>query len=267
MKKIAIIGGGVALLAGLLALGGTTSQYMKTAWRQATEQISELESTEFMIERLETTIKDLDPAIHTVEHQIAKEEVQVEQLQDRLANVDERLSKAKTDIMRLTDDLKRSDEVFVYVGKSYARAQVEEDLERRFELFKSQETTAEQLREIVKARETSVEAARKKLGAMESQKKQLEVDLEQVKARLETLKAKQSASEIAVDDSALSRAKELRDQIEARLRLGEKMVESETKIEGEIQLDEPEPAGDIVEQVTRHFEKGDASHGVAIQLD
>ncbi|HEV7281488.1 MAG TPA: hypothetical protein VGN57_14905 [Pirellulaceae bacterium] len=267
MKKIAIIGGGVALLAGLLALGGTTSSFVKTAYRQATEQLSELESTEFMIERLETTIEDLDPAIHTVEQQIAREEIQVEKLQGRLASVDERLTKAKTDIMRLTDDLKRSDEVFVYVGKSYARVQVEEDLARRFELFKSQETTAEQLREIVQARETSVEAARKKLGAMETQKKQLEVDLEQVKARLETLKAKQSASEIAVDDSALSRAKELRDQIETRLRLGEKMVDAEAKIEGEIQLDAPEPAGDIVDQVTRHFEKGSTDRGVVIQLD
>jgi DNA repair exonuclease SbcCD ATPase subunit len=266
MKKIAIIGGGVALLIGLLSVGGATSSYVKTAWRQASEQLSELESTEFMIERLETTIQDLDPAIHTVEHQIAKEEVQVEQLQERLGGMQERLAKAKTDMLRLTEDLKRSDEVYVYVGKSYARSQVEEDLERRFDLFKSQETTAEQLREIVKARETSLDAARKKLGAMESQKKQLEVDLEQVKARLETLKAKQNASEIAVDDSALSRAKELRDQIEARLRLGEKMVESEQKIEGEIQLEEEAPKGDIVEQVTRHFDKN-APEGVVIQLD
>lgn len=267
VKRIAIVGAGVALLAALLTVGGKTSSYVSTLWTQTSERVQELESTEFMVERLHTMIKDLDPEIHDVQLKIAKEEHEVDELQARLSGMEERLAKGKADILRMKGDLERSDNVFVYVGKSYARNEVETDLERRFEVYKSQETTGDQLREIVAARETSLGAAREKLGVMQSQKEQLKVDLEQLKAQMEMLKVKQAASEIAVDDSALSDAKNLRDTIKGRLSVAEKMIAADGRVEGEIQLDEPAPTGDILEQVTRHFDAPLANEDVAIQLD
>jgi hypothetical protein len=84
-------------------------------------------------------------------------------------------------------------------------------------------------------------------------KRQLEVECENLDARLKMVEVSQTASELNVDESRLGRAKELVAELRSRLQVAEKLVGSESTFQGEIQLDE---AGteDIVDQVAEYFD-------------
>ena len=97
---------------------------------------------------------------------------------------------------------------------------------------------------------------------------QLEVDVENMEARLEMVKVAQSTSEFNFDDSQLARTKELCRDIAARIDVAEKLVNAETTYPGQINLDAEETGASISDQITSYFdasEKADAT--VAVKLD
>jgi hypothetical protein len=131
------------------------------------------------------------------------------------------------------------------------------------------EATLSKLTQVLAARERGLEAGREKLKAMQSAKGQLEVDVENMEARLEMVKVAQSTSEFAFDDSRLSRTKELCRDIAARIDVAEKLVNAETTYPGQINLDEEEATGTTIsDQVTAYFHASQqADESVAVKLD
>ena len=127
------------------------------------------------------------------------------------------------------------------------------DLANRFERYQTNDATLESLREIHQARTRSLEAARRKLQGMLASKRQLEVDVENLEARLKMVEVAQTASEINVDDSRLGRAKELITDLRTRLDVAERIVNAEGHYRGEILMDDPR-AENIVDHVTEYFE-------------
>jgi len=115
------------------------------------------------------------------------------------------------------------------------------------------------------ARQRSLEAARQKLEGMLASKRQLEVEVEHLEARLKMVEAAQTTSDYQFDDSQLSRAKELVTDLRTRLDVAEKLVNSDGYLSGEIPLAEPAPEN-IVEEVTEYFDGG-ASHVAEIAVD
>jgi chromosome segregation ATPase len=224
----------------------------------ARETIADNVPIDFEIKRAKEMIRTLDPEIRKNMEMIAKQEVAVSQLEEQLERVDEQLARSKGDIQRLTGDLNRGSSTFVYAGRSYSEQQVRTDLTRRFERHKTQEATADKLRKILNARETGLQAAKEKLQEMQAAKRQLEVEVANLEARLELVQVAQTASEINFDDSHLSRTKELVQSISTRIGVAEKLVNADTSAVDQIQLDEPQ-SKDIVEEITRHF--GDANPG------
>ena len=109
------------------------------------------------------------------------------------------------------------------------------------------------LKEMQSARQRSLEAARQKLEGMLATKRQLEVDVEHLEARLKMVEAAQTTSDYKFDDSQLSRAKELVTDLRTRLEVAEKLVNAEGSFRDEIPLDQPAPEN-IVDQVTEYFQ-------------
>ena len=68
------------------------------------------------------------------------------------------------------------------------------DLANRFDRFKTSDATLASLREIQTARQKSLDAARQKLDGMLAAKRQLEVDVENLEARLKMVEVAQTAS-------------------------------------------------------------------------
>jgi hypothetical protein len=254
IKKAFWVGAGAVLLLGLL-FGRDAMSYVSTGYSRMHAAVNDSVPLEFQLDRARQMIKDLDKPIQNSMHLIAKEEVEVAKLSRLVERSEKDLAKAKTEIMRLKGDLDRGGSNFVYAGHTYSEKQVKDDLSNRFERFKVTEQTNAMRRQVLAAREKGLAAAREKLTAMEASKRQLEVDVENLVARQKMIEVAQTASEINIDDSQLARTRELVGDIGSRLEVAEKLVNTDTQLHGEINLEQPEES-DITEKVTKYFDGG-----------
>jgi chromosome segregation ATPase len=251
----------------LLALlfGRDTCSYITTSLGSVRQAVRDQIPVEMEITRARDMVKNLDPEIQQNMHLIAREEVGLKNLKDEIAKSEKQMAKYKNEIERLTTDLGRKDSIYTYNGVTYTSKQVENDLTRRFELFKDREGNLDKLKEIVGARQERLAAANEKLRAMRSAKEQLLVDIEHIEARNEMVKVAQTTSQLNFDDSRLARTKDLIRNIGTRIDVAEKLVTSNHS-GGHIALDEPENS-DITERVTEYFNKANQESPTVVKLD
>ena len=236
LKRVFIIGGGVLLVLVLL-FGKSTISYIRTSAGYISDAAQESVPIEFQIDRARGMIKDLVPEVRKNMHVIAKEEVEVQRLDEQIAQTETRLAKEKEHLLRLKTDLASGKSNFTYAGRSYTADEVKTDLANRFERYKTGEATLASLKQILNARQRSLEAARQKLEGMLAAKRQLQVEVENLEARLQMVAAAQTTSNYQFDDSRLGQVKELIAKLRTRLDVAEKLVNAETKYQGEIPLE------------------------------
>jgi len=252
VKKGLWVAAGGMLLA-LLIFGRDAASYVSTSASRVQDSVRDNVPIEFEIDRARKMVKDLVPDIQRNMHVIAKEEVEVERLQKEIARLGESQQAKRDEIMQLRADLTSDRDVYRYAGREYTNEQVKADLAHRFERYKTSDATVASLRDILAARERSLTAARNKLDEMLAAKRQLEVDVEHLEARLRTVEVAQTTSERTFDDSKLSRAKDLVGDIRSRLSVAEKLVHAENSYTGEIPVSTT-TTGEVVDEVTEYFE-------------
>lgn len=264
LKKVVIVGAGAALLAGLI-FGRDAFSYVGTSLGLVKKTVKESVPIDFQIERARHMIKDLDPEIRNNMHLIAREEVDVANLKLQLAEATKQLEKERKDIVRLKTDLDQGGSTFVYAGTTYSQKQVETDLTRRFERFKTREATSDKLQKILNARESGLVAANDKLKGMQGAKRQLEVEIENLKARVEMVRVAESTSNFNFDDSKLARTRDTIKDISARIDVAEKMANVSTSLPDQIKLDDPETKN-IRDEITKYFNEHPNAENV-VKLD
>jgi len=263
VKRVIIIGSG-AMLLGVLMFGRDAVSYVRTSAGYVKESIHDSVPIEFQIERARGMVKGLVPEVRKNMHVIAKEEVEVQRLEEQIAKATERLDTERGQLMRLKSDVAGGKDSLRYAGRSYSREQVRADLANRFERYKTGEATLASLEQIHAARQRSLEAARQKLEGMLASKRQLQVEVENLEARLQMLAAARTTSEFQFDDSRLGRVKELIANLRTRLDVADKLISAESDFHGEIPLDAVAPEN-IVDQITEYFsEEGPQSDAVAL---
>jgi predicted nucleic acid-binding Zn-ribbon protein len=251
VKKVILGGAGAGMLC-LVLFGREAVSYVGTTAGWFKDSVKNSVPVEFEIDRARRMVKDLVPDIRKNMHVIAKEEVEVARLDKQIASAEARQEKDRGDLTRLKADLSTGKDLFQYAGRSYSAEQVKIDLANRFERFKTHDATLASLKEMHLARQRSLEAARQKLEGMLAAKRQLEVDVEHLEARLKMVEAAQTTSDYKFDDSQLSRAKELVSDLRTRLDVAEKLVNTEGYLRDEIPLTESAPEN-IVEEVTEYL--------------
>jgi chromosome segregation ATPase len=259
LRKLGVTIAAVAMIGGFF-FGRDAFSYVSTAAGWVKASVRNSVPVEFEIERARKLVKDLVPDIRRNMHVIAQEEVEVERADKQIAEQESQLSKEREEMLRLKTDLSSGKSEFDYGTRKYTTDEVKTDLARRFERYKTHDATLASLRDIRAARTRSLDAARQKLDGMLAAKRQLEVDVENLEARLKVVEVAQTNCNYSFDDSQLGRAKELIADVRSRLAVAERMVQVEDKLQGEIPLDEPTPAN-IVEQVSEYF--GGAPNQVA----
>jgi len=240
LKKGLIVAAGAALLGGLI-FGPDALSYVGTSLGWVKQSVRESVPIEFEIERARGMCKDLVPDIRKNMHVIAKEEVEVERLGKEIAQLDGRLEKEKSAMMTLRGDLGSSSAQFVYAGRKFTAQQVEKDLANRLERYKTNQATLDSLRDMQAARQRNLEAARQKLDGMLAAKRQLEVDVQNLEARLKMVEVAQTTSDCNIDDSRLGRVKELIGDLRSRLSVAEKLANADQYLESEIPVSEEDP--------------------------
>ncbi|MEX0939634.1 MAG: hypothetical protein WDZ59_17350 [Pirellulales bacterium] len=263
MLKKGICLTGALFLLSMLFFGRDAVSYVWTSASQVKDSVRSSVPVEFEIERARREVKNLVPDIRRNMHVIAKEEVEVERLDNEIAKLETRLADDRGDLMRLQSDLSSGKPSFHYAGRSYSEEQVKSDLSRRFQRFQTNDATLASLRDIHLARQRSLDAARQKLEGMLAAKRQLEVDVENLEAKLKMVEVAQTTSDYNFDDSRLARVKELVADIRTRLDVAGKLANADVKFQDEIPL-EAEAPDDIVEQVTEYFHEKDHDSTVEV---
>lgn len=265
IKKVLVSGAVLALLSGLF-FGRDAVSYVSTSVGWVKDSVKDSVPIEFEIQRARNMIRDLDPEIARNMHLIASEETQISGLREDLMASQKQLEKDRRDVMRLKTDLEHGGSQFVYAGVSYTHSQVETDLTRRFERFKVKEATVDKLNKILAARDAGLVAANEKLKSMQGSKRQLEVEIENLKARLEMVKVAQSTNNFVFDDSKLARTRQALKDIKARIDVAEKLANANVASPDQINLEESE-SRNIVDEVAKYFKDGSGMAENIVRLE
>lgn len=269
-KKLALAGGAVALLSSV-TVGVPLMSYARCGVNYLKESTSEAMPMEWELKRARQMITDLKPEIEMNAKRIAREKVEVARLQKQVQEGESRLAKTQSDIERLSADLRSDSQYYTYAGHTYTSAQVKTDLNNRFKRFKTRRATVDKLDQMLAAREASLNSAHERMEAMLNAKRQVEVEVENLQARLAALRVAQTSSELNLDDSQLARTRELLDEIAVRIDVEEETIAVDGAYfgSGEINLDEPSDE-DLLDQISSYFGDADAETDeslVAIQLN
>ena len=256
LKKILILSAiGVGSTIALASTGAWS--YMRCGIRTASDTVRDSVPIDWEIKRARQMIADLKPEIAKNLQVVAREEVGVQRLATEIKAKETQLAKSRSDIMRLKGDLESGSVKFVYAGRNYSQVQVKEDLSNRFKQFQVHEETTSKLNQVLSAREKNLEAARRKLDGMLAAKRELEVEVENLQARVTMVEVAQTTSPVSIDDSHLSSTRQLLDDIRTRIDVAERMVASEGALEGTIPLDEP-ASENLLEEIADYFGEGRA---------
>ncbi len=256
IAKKAVIGVAAAAVLSTLVFGRDVVSYVKTFGSSAREAIKAEVPIEFEIQRARDMVANLVPDIRQCMHVIAEEEVNVEHLSKEIARAENDLGKQKDEILALRRHVDSGRQVYQTSSRAYSCNEVKRDLSSRFERYKTAETTIASKRQILAAREQSVVAAREKLEGMLNEKRNLEVQLENLDARLKTVQAAQTASSVQLDDSQLSRAKKLIGELNKQLDVAQKMLDADGKFTGLIPVEAASQVPeDLSNQIDEYFGK------------
>jgi chromosome segregation ATPase len=238
----------------VLIFGKHLHSYVGTAAGWVQDSVKQAIPMEFEIDRARNMVKNIMPEIRKNMQIIAKEEVEVDRLSQEITQLNKKQDKDRADLTSLRDDLTSGGSTFRFASRTYTVDQVKCDLANRLERYQTSDATLASLREMQEARQKSLDAAREKLDEMLAQKRQLEVDVENLEARLKMVEVAQTSSSYNFDDSQLGNLKELIGDLRTRLSVEEKMVNAEDKLQGEIPVDQPATATDnIVQRVTEYL--------------
>ena len=265
LKKMIVTGGAIALLSSI-TVGGPLLSYAKCGIQWIRGAATDSVPLEWELKRARQMIVDLKPEIEVNAKRIAHEKIQVTRLEKQLTESDVRLAKAQSDIERLTADLQNESQSYTYGNRTYTSTQVKDDLGNRFKRFKTRQATATKLQQMLSARQSSLKTAHERMDAMLSAKRQLEVEVENLQARLGALRVAQTTSELNLDDSQLSQTRGLLDDIATRIDVEEETMEVGSTYFGEIDLDEPNDEN-LLDEIANYFGDNNNESLVAIQLD
>lgn len=259
IKKTLFVVGGLALL-GLFCFGRNATSYVGTTAGWVRDSVKDSVPIQFEIDRARNMVRELLPDIRKNMHVIAKEEVEVERLKKQIEGSEQKLDKDRNELMSLKSDAASGKDTFHYAGRTYSKQQVRIDLANRFGRYKTNEATLTSLRDILNAREQGLSAARQKLESMLAAKRQLEVEVENLEARLKMVEVAETSSNYNFDDSQLGRVRELVSDLRTRLQVSEKLAAVEGTLHEQIPVDAP-ATENIVDEVAEYF--GDKSVKVA----
>lgn len=247
---------------GVAALGVLTSfvfgrdvmSYVRTWGNSVRQTVKKEVPVEFEVARARELVENLVPDIRNCMHVIAEQEVDVDQLTAEMTRKQTELATQKDAIQWRGSELKSGKTSFEIAGQKYSAEQVRADLAKRFERFKISEDTLKREQKILDARQAALKANREKLDNMLAAKTDLELQLEQLEARLKSVQAAETISTVSIDDSELTRAKKLIRELNKQIDVREKVMATDGKLTDLIPIEPKNTAPkDLESQIESYF--------------
>jgi peptidoglycan hydrolase CwlO-like protein len=249
VKKVVLVGLGVALLVTLL-FGTRVTSYTATAIGQMRQRIDDTVPVEFKLKDARNQLAKLDPEVNQMKYEFARQQLRVDRLQEEVVAAREGLDEQLAGIVRLKDHLDSGETMFVSRDRSYSVTEVQADLKRRWDLYKTSQAIVDTKAQVLTAQQAGLDAARQKIAETESKREQLEVEIAQLEARMKLVEVAKTASDLHFDDSRISRLRESLDDIRSRIEVEEHLLDA---VDGEsfngIPLEEEVATGDVINEI------------------
>jgi len=260
MIKKLIIGAGVLVGLPLFIFGTSAMSYLTTARDNVREAVKREVKPEFEIDRVKGLVEKVVPAITDCMNVICEQQVDIEHLQDEIVRREDALADQEKILLSMSKDLESGDKEIQYVSRTYTSDEVKRDLSLRFEKFKVAKDALERDRKILKAREKALAANQEKLENMIATKQDLEVQIVELEARLKSIRAQETVSEMNFDDSKLAQAKSAIRDLNKSLDVKERMLDVEGRFVNLIPTEDvrkvPE---DLTAQIHDYLKRSDES--------
>ena len=255
MIKKVLIGSAIAIVAGYFFFGKGLFSYARTAANEIRDSVRGEVPLDFEVKRARDQVEAIVPDIRKCMQLVAEQQVNIEHLQSDVERHTASLEEQKQAIVALRDHVASGAEHYVSYGREFSQDEVRRDLHRKLQRYELSEQELERDRQVLEAHRKMLAANQQKLDEMLSAKRDLEVQIVQLEARLKTLQAAEAASALEFDDSQLAQAKKLIGELNKQLDVRAAMLEAEGKFTDGIAVEsEPETAPvDILEQIDAKF--------------
>lgn len=263
MKKLILGVVGVAMVAGLL-FGSNLMPYAQTAYDKASRSIEQQVPISFQIDAAKKQLENIGPEIDDMNLQIAKEKVSIKKLESSIERQEESLETSRREMMTLRSHVDSGDDLYVAANsKAYTTARVKEELRTRLSIHKTAVATMEKDQKVLELREKALDAAMERLAEARSQKTELALQIEHLTAQNRMNEVVKTASKLdEFDNSQLSRARGMIEDISARLETEQEMLSMMPTNYGQIPVSSDSSIADtdVLEDMDAFFDKQDAKN-------
>ncbi len=254
-KKLTLGVLGLVFVGGLL-FGGNMLPYVSTAVSKARQAAKQQVPIEFQIDAAQKQLEKIHPEVQTMLVEVAKEKAQLKRMETDLASNKENLEISRDQMMALKDHLTSGDQFYVAANsKTYANSRVREDLAHRLSLFKTAQETVDSQEQVLESRRSAIEAALAKLDEAKALQRELEVKIENLRAKNRLNQVAKTATNIDMDSSELARAANMLEDISAQVEADSEMLQMAPKYFGQIPVGQDSVLDDqdILQQMTEYF--------------
>ncbi len=252
LKKILILSTAV-VVGGFVLFGTSAWRHVSHGVHRARQALDDSVPIQFQLEQAESMIEDIIPEIEASKQVVAEEQVEIRYLTSEIHRLSSQQMEEESRIKAKTASLSATPASVSIAGRPYSKVTMENEI--RLALKKHQNTSSlvESKRRLLEARERSLEAARQKLNAVIGEKENVEIAVEQLKARLREAEALEaSGSRFILDDGKLAQVQGILARCKKRLDVAQQLIENE---HGSLLTDPvaSDAQGDVTEEVSRYF--------------
>jgi len=217
----------VAVVVGLFVVKKTElGGLMNVWWKDARASLERQVPPEVQIKQLKDEIEQIDKDTLKNLSRLAKQEADYELLQNKVAALRSTQEERKTDIRAMMEKLREPrTERISYNGRKYRPSELTRRLASTVSLYEGKKEQVKGVEDLLQSKKRTLEVSRQRIDEISGQKDQLTALVARLETQVEVLKLNQTESTVQLDDSHLSRCKELVHKIERKLTEETKLVE------------------------------------------
>ena len=221
-----------AILVGGLLFGSDLVSYARCGYSNVQQEVRAAIPIDVELERARQMIDKITPELRSNVRLIVNEEIAVKTLQNDIAKVAENVAGHRHQVALLRTKLGDTQMVSLEVGtRKLPREKVVEKLSSRLNRFKQAQAELASKQQMLEVREHSLEAAQELFEKSRARKAELEQQVEALVAKHRLIKAQSVASSVNVDNTQLSRANRLMEDISRRLETAERLISYEADLD------------------------------------
>jgi peptidoglycan hydrolase CwlO-like protein len=247
-----------AILIGVTAIRGNWGHRVSDWFHKATAKYAKPESPEKQIEKLKVEVSKLTKCEDKYQDQMLDESVAIDRQKKKIADVKDNLANLDKKLAKMRADLKTNAEFITYGPNKYTRDQVRAQFDEDWASYKACEQKLKEMQEDVDRSEKNLEMARKELTALQKLRKEMENELEQLKAELRAVRLAQAQSKFQQDGTEHARVKQSIEALRDRIAKEKKKIELKGEQVGpkvKVVIEEPKKVDTLTEFDTRHTTK------------